>query len=85
MSPPVIASPVCGKCEVVPGSVGGPAARLKKLGKEGLATGWAAVIQVNMIWLVSGATGILNLLKKSMPRMGPATAACKKLKVKSLP
>jgi hypothetical protein len=38
-----------------------------------------------MIWLVSGATVILNLLKKSMPRMGPATAACKKLEVKSLP
>ncbi len=27
----------------------------------------------------------LNFLKKSMPRMGPATAACKKLDVKSLP
>jgi hypothetical protein len=41
--------------------------------------------QANMIWLASGAKVILNFLKKSMPRMGPATAACKKLEVKSLP
>jgi sugar lactone lactonase YvrE len=37
-----------------------------------------------MVWLVSGATVILKFIKKSMPRMGPATAACKKLKLKSL-
>jgi hypothetical protein len=34
---------------------------------------------------MSGTTVTLNFLKKSMPRMGPATAACKKLDVKSLP
>jgi hypothetical protein len=38
-----------------------------------------------MIWLVSGAKVILNFLNKSMPRMGPAAAACKKLEVKGLP
>jgi hypothetical protein len=39
-----------------------------------------------MILLFSGATLILNFLKKLMPKkMGPATAACKKLEVKSLP
>jgi hypothetical protein len=47
--------------------------------------GWAVNAQANMIWLVSAATVILNFLKKSMPRMGPATAACKKLEEKSLP
>ncbi len=47
--------------------------------------GWAAVIQAQMIWLDSGATATLNFLKKSMPRLGQATATCKKLKVKSLP
>jgi hypothetical protein len=41
--------------------------------------------QANCIWLMSGATVTLNFLKKSMPRMGPVTAACKKLDVKSLP
>jgi hypothetical protein len=47
--------------------VGGPAARLKKLGKEGLATGWATAIQVNMIWLVSGATVILTFSRNQFP------------------
>ncbi len=56
-----------------------------KLGKKGLAAGGAVAVQANRIWLVSGATVILNFLKKSLPRMGPATAACKKLAVKSLP
>jgi hypothetical protein len=50
-----------------------------------LAVGLAAALQANMIWLVSKATVILNFLKKSIPRMGPATAACEKLEVKSLP
>jgi hypothetical protein len=45
----------------------------------------AAAVQANSIWLISGATVTLNFLKKSMPRMGLATAACKKLDVKSLP
>jgi hypothetical protein len=47
--------------------------------------GEAAAVQANCIWLISGATVTLNLLKKSMPRTGPATAACTKLDVKSLP
>jgi hypothetical protein len=42
-------------------------------GKYG--AGKAAAVQAN--WLISGATVTLNFLKKSMPRMGPATAACK--------
>ncbi len=45
----------------------------------------AAAVQANCIWLMFGETVTLNFLKKSMPRMGPATAACKKLAVKSLP
>jgi hypothetical protein len=45
----------------------------------------AAAVQANWIWLISGTTVTLNFLKQSMPRMGPATAACKKLDVKSLP
>jgi hypothetical protein len=39
----------------------------------------AAAEQANCIWLSSGETMTLNFLKKSMPRMGPATAACRKL------
>ncbi len=50
-----------------------------------LGAGEAAAAQANCIWLMSGETLTLNFLKKSMPRMGPATAACKKLAVKSLP
>jgi hypothetical protein len=38
-----------------------------------------------MIWLVSGATVTLNFCKKSIPRIGLATAACKKLEVNILP
>jgi hypothetical protein len=45
----------------------------------------AALVQAKLIWLISGATMTLNFLKMSVSRMGPATAACKKLKVKSLP
>jgi hypothetical protein len=56
-----------------------------KLGKKGLAAGGAVASQANRIWPVSGATLILNFLKKSMPRMGPANVACEKLAVKSLP
>jgi hypothetical protein len=52
-------------------------------GKYG--AGEAVAVQANCIWLISGATVALNFLKKSLPRMGPATAACKKLDVKSLP
>ncbi len=43
--------------------------------------GEATAVQANCIWLMSGATVTLNFLKKSMPRMGPATAALKKLDV----
>jgi hypothetical protein len=51
-------------------------------GKKG--AGEATAVQANCIWLI-GTTVTLNFLKKSMPRMGPVTAACKKLDVKSLP
>jgi hypothetical protein len=50
-----------------------------------LAVEWGAAALPNMIWLVSGATVILNFCKKSLPRMGPAMAACKKLEVNILP
>ncbi len=53
--------------------------------KSSLAAVGAVAIQANSTRLVSDATVILNFLKKSMPRMGPAKAACKKLAVKSLP
>jgi hypothetical protein len=56
-----------------------------KLGKRGLEAGGAVILAANRILLVSGATVILNILKKSMPRIGPATAACKNLAMKSLP
>jgi hypothetical protein len=55
------------------------------LGKGDLAATRAVALQANSTWLVSGVTVILNFLKKSMPRMGPAIAACKNLAVKSLP
>jgi hypothetical protein len=54
------------------------------LGKRG-KTDEAAVVQANRMWLVSGTTLTLKFLRKSMPKMGLATAACKKLEVKSLP
>jgi hypothetical protein len=57
----------------------------EKMGKKGLAAVRGGAEQANRIWLVSGATVILKFLKKSMLRMGPATAACKNLAVKSLP
>ncbi len=47
--------------------------------------GEAAAEQSNCIWLISGETVTLNFLKKSIPRMGPATAACKKVAGISLP
>ncbi len=47
--------------------------------------GEAAEEQANWIWLISGETVTVNFLKMSMPRMGPATGACKKVAVKSLP
>jgi hypothetical protein len=40
------------------------------------------VVQANRMWLVSGTTFTLNFLRKLMPKMGPATPACKKLEVK---
>ncbi len=52
-------------------------------GKKGV--GDAAAAQANCIWLISGTIVTLNFLKKSMPRMGPATMSCRKLAVKSLP
>ncbi len=43
-------------------------------------------MQANCIWLISGTTVTLKIFsKRSMPRMGQATAACKKLNVKNLP
>ncbi len=61
-----------------------------KMGADGAAEGktWAdgaAAEQANCIWLGSGETMTLNFLKKSMPRMGLATVACRKVAVKSLP
>jgi hypothetical protein len=50
-----------------------------------LGAGEAAAVQANCIWLISRTTVTLNFLKKSMPRIGPATAACRKLDVKNLP
>jgi hypothetical protein len=50
-----------------------------------ILAGGAAAEQANCIWLISGETMTLNFLKKSMPRMGLATAACRKVDVKSLP
>jgi hypothetical protein len=47
--------------------------------------GGAAAEQGKCIWLISGETVTLNLLEKSMPRMGLASAACRKVDVKSLP
>jgi hypothetical protein len=55
------------------------------LGKNGSEAAGVVTIEANSTWLVSGATVILNFLKESMPRMGPATAACKNFAVKSLP
>ncbi len=61
-----------------------------KMWADGAAEGkiWtdeATAEQANCIWLSSGETMTVNFLKKSMPRMGPATAACRKVDVKSLP
>jgi hypothetical protein len=73
------------------GAGAGTGGELNKHGEAGeaavgkLGAGEAAAAQANCIWLMSGETVTLNFLKKSMPRMGPATAACKKLNVKSLP
>ncbi len=88
---------MAGGCEEVAtagswiGTGAGAGGKLNKYGEadraaEGnLGAGEAASVQANCIWLISGATVTLNFLKKSMPSMGPATAACKKLDVKSLP
>jgi hypothetical protein len=65
------------------GTGAGTGGELNKHGEAGEAAvgkyraGKAAAVQANCIWLMSGATVTLNFLKKSMPRMGPATAACK--------
>ncbi len=50
-------------------------------GKRG--AGEAAAVQANCIWLISGETVALNFLEKSMHRMGPVTAAYRKLAVKA--
>ncbi len=50
-----------------------------------MRVGEAAGVHANCIWLISVTTVTLNFLKKSMPRLGPATAACKNLDVISLP
>jgi hypothetical protein len=55
------------------------------LGKNDLAAAGAVAVQANSTWMVFGATVILNFLKKSMPRMGTATVACKNLAVNNLP
>ncbi len=73
------------------GTGAGAGGKLNKYGEadraaEGkLGVGEAAAVQVNCIWFISGAAVTLNFLKKSMPSMGLATVACKKLDVKSLP
>jgi hypothetical protein len=73
------------------GAEAGTGGELNKDGEVGeaavgnLGAGETAAAQANCIWLKSGETVTLNFLKKSMPRMGPATVACKKLDVKSLP
>ncbi len=59
--------------------------KVDRAAEGNLGVGEAAAVQANCIWLISGATVTLNFLKKSIPSMGPATAACKKLDVKSLP
>jgi hypothetical protein len=70
------------------GTGAGTGGELNKHGEVGEAAvgkygaGEATAVQANCIWLMSGETVTLNFLKKSMPRMGPATAACKKLDVK---
>ncbi len=51
----------------------------RTIGKKGLVGG-AAAVHANKIWLVFGATVILNFRKRSIPRMGPATATCKNWK-----
>jgi hypothetical protein len=55
------------------------------VGKTDLGADGAAAVQAKCIWLVSGATVTLNVLRKSMPKIGPATAACKNCEEKSLP
>jgi hypothetical protein len=73
------------------GTGAGASGKLNKYGEvdraaEGkLGAGEAAAVQANCIWLISGVTVTLNFLKKSLPSMGPVTAACKRLDVKSLP
>ncbi len=88
---------MAGGCEEIatPGSMIGTGAgaggKINKYSKADRAAdsksgaGEAAAVQANCIWLISGTTVNLNFLKKSMPSLGPATAACKKLDVKSLP
>jgi hypothetical protein len=46
-----------------------------------ILAGGAAAEQANCIWLISGETMTLNFLLKSMPRIWPATAACRKVDV----
>ncbi len=55
------------------------------MGKTDFGADGAAAVQAKCIWLVSGATVTLNVLRKSMPKIGPATAACKNCEEKSLP
>ncbi len=59
--------------------------RTVKTGQTGLGADGAAAMQAQSIWLVYGATVTLNFLRKSMPRMGPATVACKNCEENSLP
>jgi hypothetical protein len=52
-----------------------PAEFCKLLGKKQEAVMGVAAAQAKITWLVSGATVLLNFRKKSIPRIGPATAA----------
>ncbi len=82
---------LAGSCEEVTvagswiGTGAGAVGKLNKYGEAGGAAegkygaGEAAAVQANFIWLISGAIVTLNFLKMSMPSMGLATAACKKL------
>jgi hypothetical protein len=59
----------------------GSGTEMSKLSKKDRA----AAVQAKNIWLVSGAIVTLNLPRKSMPKMGPATAACKNSEEKVCP
>jgi hypothetical protein len=59
--------------------------RAGKTAEGNQMAGGAAAVQTNCIQLMSGTTVTLNFLKKSMPRMGPATFGLQKTRCKTLP